>query len=84
MKSFIDFIDQNEPDVLNESVLRTMSAIALTARIKQISTKIGLIKIQPNDTAIESSLKLCSKLDLIAQQNVTIGLLISQTAIMNK
>ena len=87
MKKFIDFIQLDElqdPDQLNETTLRTMSAVVLTAKIRSLQNQITSIKIRPNEPLPSSMTKLFLKLDLISNQNFITSILVSQTALMDK
>ena len=91
MRTFTDFIQLNNnsdpelyPEVIEETVLRTMSAIALTARVRQLQNQITNIKIRSNEPQLSLMNKLFLKLDLISNQNFINSILISQTSIMEK
>ena len=87
MKKFIDFIQLDElqdPDQLNETTLRTMSAVVLTAKVRSLQNQITSIKIRPNEPLPSSMTKLFLKLDLISNQNFITSILVSQTALMDK
>lgn len=87
MKKFVDFIQLDElqdPDQLNETTLRTMSAVVLTAKIRSLQNQITSIKIRPNEPLPSSMIKLFQKLDLISNQNFITSILVSQTALMDK
>jgi hypothetical protein len=87
MKKFIDFIQLDElqdPDQLNETTLRTMSAVVLTAKIRSLQNQITSIKIRPNEPLPSSMIKLFQKLDLISNQNFITSILVSQTSLMDK
>ena len=87
MKKFIDFIQLDElqdPDQLNETTLRTMSAVVLTAKIRSLQNQITSIKIRPNEPLPSSMTKLFLKLDLISNQNFITSILVSQTSLMDK
>ena len=87
MKKFVDFIQLDElqdPDQLNETTLRTMSAVVLTAKVRSLQNQITSIKIRPNEPLPSSMTKLFLKLDLISNQNFITSILVSQTALMDK
>ena len=87
MKKFVDFIQLDElqdPDQLNETTLRTMSAVVLTAKVRSLQNQITSIKIRPNEPLPSSMIKLFQKLDLISNQNFITSILVSQTALMDK
>ena len=87
MKKFIDFIQLDElqdTDQLNETTLRTMSAVVLTAKIRSLQNQITSIKIRPNEPLPSSMIKLFQKLDLISNQNFITSILVSQTSLMDK
>ena len=91
MRTFTDFIQLNNnsdpelyPEVIEETVLRTMSAIALTARVRQLQNQITNIRIRSNEPQLSLMNKLFLKLDLISNQNFINSILISQTLIMEK
>ena len=91
MRTFTDFIQLNNdsdpelyPEVIEETVLRTMSAIALTARVRQLQNQITNIRIRSNEPQLSLMNKLFLKLDLISNQNFINSILISQTSIMEK
>ena len=77
MKRFTDYIQLNE-DVLNETPMRTAGAAALILKINSLKNQIIQQRIQPNDNLEHNLERLNTKIDLLAQQNFTIGLLISQ------
>lgn len=77
MKRFTDYIQLNE-DVLNETPMRTAGAAALILKINSLKNQIIQQRIQPNDNLEHNLERLNTKVDLLAQQNFTIGLLISQ------
>ena len=61
MKKFVDFIQLDElqdPDQLNETTLRTMSAVVLTAKVRSLQNQITSIKIRPNEPLPSSMTKL--------------------------
>jgi hypothetical protein len=91
LRTFTDFIQLNKnsepesyPEVIEETTLRTMSAIALTARVRQLQNQITNIKIRSNEPQLSLMNKLFLKLDLISNQNFINSILISQTLIMEK
>jgi hypothetical protein len=91
LRTFTDFIQLNNdsdpelyPEVIEETALRTMSAIALTARVRQLQNQITNIKIRSNEPQLSLMNKLFLKLDLISNQNFINSILISQTLIMEK
>lgn len=87
MKKFVDFIQLDElqdPDQLNETTLRTMSAVVLTAKVRSLQNQITSIKIRPNEPLPSSMIKLFQKLDLISNQNFITSILVSQTSLMDK
>ena len=91
MRTFTDFIQLNNdsdpelyPEVIEETTLRTMSAIALTARVRQLQNQITNIRIRSNEPQLSLMNKLFLKLDLISNQNSINSILISQTSIMEK
>ena len=91
MRTFTDFIQLNNdsdpelyPEVIEETVLRTMSAIALTARVRQLQNQITNIRIRSNEPQLSLMNKLFLKLDLISNQNFINSILISQTSIMER
>ena len=87
MKKFVDFIQLDElqdPDQLNETTLRTMSAVVLTAKVRSLQNQITSIKIRPNEPLPSSMTKLFLKLDLISNQNFITSILVSQTSLMDK
>ncbi len=89
MKTFTDFIQLTNnqdlySDILEETTLRTMSAIALTAKVRQLQNKIQQIKIRPNEHQSSVLVKLFQKMDLISNQIFINSILISQTAIMER
>ena len=91
MRTFTDFIQLNNnqdpelyPEVIEETTLRTMSAIALTAKVRQLQNKIQQIKIRPNEPRSSVLVKLFQKMDLISNQIFINSILISQTAIMER
>lgn len=81
MKRFTDYIQLNE-DVLNETPMRTAGATALILKINSLKNQIIQQRIQPNDNLEHNLERLNTKVDLLAQQNFTIGLLISQINLM--
>jgi hypothetical protein len=91
LRTFTDFIQLNNnqdpelyPEVIEETTLRTMSAIALTARVRQLQNQITNIRIRSNEPQLSLMNKLFLKLDLISNQNFINSILISQTLIMEK
>ena len=91
MRTFTDFIQLNNnsdpelyPEVIEEATLRTMSAIALTARVRQLQNQITNIRIRSNEPQLSLMNKLFLKLDLISNQNFINSILISQTSIMER
>ena len=91
MRTFTDFIQLNNnsdpelyPEVIEETVLITMSAIALTARVRQLQNQITNIRIRSNEPQLSLMNKLFLKLDLISNQNFINSILISQTSIMER
>lgn len=91
MRTFTDFIQLNNnqdpelyPEVIEETTLRTMSAIALTARVRQLQNQITNIRIRSNEPQLSLMNKLFLKLDLISNQNFINSILISQTLIKEK
>jgi hypothetical protein len=91
LRTFTDFIQLNNdsdpelyPEVIEETTLRTMSAIALTARVRQLQNQITNIRIRSNEPQLSLMNKLFLKLDLISNQNFINSILISQTLIKEK
>ena len=74
MKTYNEFIENIE---LNENTLRTFGAVAVTAKVNSLYNQIVNIKHLRNETDDNFDNKLFKKLDLIAQQNKAIALLVA-------
>ena len=80
MKTYNEFIDGIE---LNENSLRTFGAVAVTAKVNNLYNQIVNIKHLRNETDDNFDNKLFKKLDLIAQQNRNIAVLIAGLDLTN-
>ena len=80
MKTYNEFIDGIE---LNENSLRTFGAVAVTAKVNNLYNQIVNIKHLRNETDDNFDNKLFKKLDLIAEQNRTIAVLVAGLNLTN-
>ena len=80
MKTYNEFIDGIE---LNENSLRTFGAVAVTVKVNSLYNQIVNIKHLRNETDDNFDNKLFKKLDLIAQQNRTIAVLVAGLDLTN-
>lgn len=80
MKTYNEFIENIE---LNENTLRTFGAVAVTAKVNSLYNQIVNIKHLRNETDDNFDNKLFKKLDLIAQQNKAIALLVAGLELTN-
>ena len=80
MKTYNEFIDGIE---LNENSLRTFGAVAVTAKVNNLYNQIVNIKHLRNETDDNFDNKLFKKLDLIAEQNRTIAVLVAGLDLTN-
>jgi hypothetical protein len=80
MKTYNEFIDGIE---LNENSLRTFGAVAVTAKVNNLYNQIVNIKHLRNETDDNFDNKLFKKLDLIAQQNRNIAVLVAGLDLTN-
>lgn len=80
MKTYNEFIENIE---LNENTLRTFGAVAVTAKVNSLYNQIVNIKHLRNETDDNFDNKLFKKLDLIAQQNKAIALLVAGLDLTN-
>ena len=80
MKTYNEFIEHIE---LNENTLRTFGAVAVTAKVNSLYNQIVNIKHLRNETDDNFDNKLFKKLDLIAQQNKAIALLVAGLELTN-
>ena len=80
MKTFKGFV--NDMD-LNENALRTFGTVAVTAKINNLYSQVVSIKHLRNETDDNFDNKLFKKLDLIAQQNRTVAVLIAGLSLTN-
>lgn len=78
MKSFTELREQQE---LDES-WRTLGAGLLVLRIKGISRKIKNIKYKRGNTVEENVSDLFAKIDLLAEQNNSVGYLTGQLGVV--
>ena len=74
MKTYNEFIDGIE---LNENSLRTFGAVAVTAKVNSLYNQIIQIKHLRTDKDKLFNDKLFKKIDLLAQQNRTVAVLIA-------
>lgn len=81
MKTYNEFIDGIE---LNENSLRTFGAVAVTAKVNNLYNQIVNIKHLRNETDDNFDNKLFKKLDLIAQQNRNIAVLVAGLDLTNR
>ena len=81
MKTYNEFIDGIE---LNENSLRTFGAVAVTAKVNNLYNQIVNIKHLRNETDDNFDNKLFKKLDLIAQQNRNIAVLVADLDLTNR
>jgi hypothetical protein len=68
---------------LNENTLRTFGAVAVTAKVNSLYNQIVNIKHLRNETDDNFDNKLFKKLDLIAEQNKAIALLVAGLDLTN-
>jgi hypothetical protein len=80
MKTYNEFIEDME---LNENALRTFGAVAVTAKVNNLYNQIVNIKHLRNETDDNFDNKLFKKLDLIAQQNRNIAVLVAGLDLTN-
>jgi hypothetical protein len=80
VKTYNEFIENIE---LNENTLRTFGAVAVTAKVNSLYNQIVNIKHLRNETDDNFDNKLFKKLDLIAQQNKAIALLVAGLDLTN-
>ena len=80
MKTYNEFIDGIE---LKENALRTFGAVAVTAKVNNLYNQIVNIKHLRNETDDNFDNKLFKKLDLIAQQNRNIAVLVAGLDLTN-
>lgn len=81
MKRFTDFIHLPDQELL-ESPMRTAGAAALTLKINNLKNQIIQQKYQPSDDLEHNLQRVSLKLELVAQQNYFLGLLVSQINLM--
>jgi hypothetical protein len=81
MKTYNEFIDGIE---LKENALRTFGAVAVTAKVNNLYNQIVNIKHLRNETDDNFDNKLFKKLDLIAQQNRNIAVLVAGLDLTNR
>jgi hypothetical protein len=81
MKTYNEFIEDME---LNENALRTFGAVAVTAKVNNLYNQIVNIKHLRNETDDNFDNKLFKKLDLIAQQNRNIAVLVAGLDLTNR
>ena len=73
MKTFNEYID----DDLQENVLRSVSAVAITAKVNTLYNQILSIKHSHFDKDDLTTDKLFRKIDLLAQQNRNLAVLVA-------
>ncbi len=78
MKTFTELREQQE---LDES-WRTLGAGVLVLRIRNISKKIKHIQYKNNNTPEQNISDLFKKIDLLAEQNNSVGYLTGQLGVM--
>jgi len=78
MKTFTELREQQE---LDES-WRTIGAGVLVMRIRGIGRKVKNIKYKKNNTLEENVSDLFAKIDLLAEQNNSVGYLTGQLGVM--
>ena len=49
MKTYQDFIELNEPEEINEISLKTLSSVAITARLRAVQNKISSLTIRSSN-----------------------------------
>jgi hypothetical protein len=74
MKTYNEFTEDMD---LNEGTLRTFGAVAVTVKVNSLYNQIVNIKHLRNETDDNFDNKLFKKLDLIAEQNRTIAVLVA-------
>jgi|SaaInlStandDraft_4_1057021.scaffolds.fasta_scaffold43563_2 hypothetical protein len=82
MKTYQDFIELNEPEEINEISLKTLSSVAITARLRAVQNKISSLTIRSSNDVEDNLVALGKKIELLASMNMIIGVLVSQTSIM--
>ena len=74
MKTYNEFTEDTN---LNENALRTFGAVAVTVKVNSLYNQIVSLKHLRTDKDDQFADKLFRKLDLIAQQNRTIAILVA-------
>jgi hypothetical protein len=80
MKTYNEFTEDMD---LNEGTLRTFGAVAVTVKVNSLYKQIVNIKHLRNETDDNFDNKLFKKLDLIAEQNRTIAVLVAGLDLTN-
>ena len=80
MKTYNEFTEDTN---LNENALRTFGAVAVTVKVNSLYNQIVNIKHLRNETDDNFDNKLFKKLDLIAEQNRTIAVLVAGLNLTN-
>ena len=73
MKTFNQYSDE----YLQENVFRTLSAVAITAKVNTLYNQIVSIKNLRQDKDEQFADKLFRKIDLLAQQNRNVAVLVA-------
>lgn len=74
MKTYYEFTEDTK---LNENALRTFGAVAVTVKVNSLYNQILQIKYLRTDKEELFNDKLFKKIDLLAQQNRTLAVLIA-------
>jgi len=88
MKTYNEFSDDlvqlNASEQIDESVLRTVTSVALVSKIRSLYKQIKSTKFSKNDEPDVQLYKLFHKIDLLSDQSIKLSYLIAQIAYMKE
>ena len=79
-----DLVLKDNPEQIDESVIRTATSIALVSKIRNLYNKIKSNRFSKNDAPEVQLEKLFSKIDMLSDQSIKLSYLIAQLAYMKE
>jgi hypothetical protein len=77
-----DFSKEDEPEQIDEGIIRSATSVVLVAQIRNLYKQIKLKKFMRNDDPDIQLDKLFTKIDLLSNQSIKLSYLIAQLAYM--
>jgi len=79
-----DLIQLDASESIDESVIRTVTSVALVSKIRSLYKQIKSTKFNKNDDPDIQIDKLFHKIDLLSDQSINLSYLIAQLAYMKE